>query len=99
MFGQDIPQKVQPFITRGSIYTTETSLAYFVGLLIINKPYATYAYPPTGTNQVDPIALLTSKIQQITYIEKADFDLELEAFKPQVPAVLVENLKLLGGRW
>lgn len=99
MFGQDIPSRVFPYLTRGSQKTSSNRVAYFVGVFKLNPPYNTFAYPPSGTNQVDPISLITGSLQHVQYIDKALFDLPLSAYKSQAPQNLIDYFLLLGGKW
>lgn len=99
MFGQEIPTVLPVYLTRGSIKTAEAKYSYYVGLLKINRPVNTFAYPPVGTNQVDPISLITGVVQKVEYISKELFDMSLSVYKTEAPVALIEYFRLLGGRW
>ena len=99
-YGQDVPTKIFPVVTRGTMKLTENSDVYFVGVLcILNRPLQAITYPPTSTNQVDAIGMFDGKIKEMKYIDADAYALNWYDYKALVPQEVIDTFVLHGGNW
>ena len=98
MFGNEIPPtRKKTVLSRGRIKRTEDAYDYFVGILCFSGVVSNYSFPPTGTNTIDPVALQSGIIRNVTYISKEMYDMPWDEYKSTVPANLLDSLAALGG--
>jgi hypothetical protein len=84
-YGQSVPH-LKRFVTRGTIETTEVSVAMFVGKFEAADQVSTYAYPPVGTYQFDPVALIPAAIKDVIFIQQDQYEMDFDKFIAGLPA-------------